>query len=522
MVVVMSSSAGSYSKNYVSFLLKKVAEAYQKLGDDELVGFAMYYSEKQRKKPGLLRRKGERIKTIGLVFYPFLLRQYARGVAVLIDSLKVNKFTASYGVLDKDAIESEIRELSKLSGKSFLDGLVRMSKLTQSIAKGEAGVREEKIELDGVVSDVSFISKLKTFIEYTASYELPFLELPFPTVKHEVVVGEISKALDEIDELMKYVNSVVERIEDMLGQWRRGVRGEYEEKLRRIDEKIEETRQVVARNVDELRKKKEEELANIRERYQPHIEAVEKRIVETREDLRKLEEEIEKAKSYGRDASDLKKRLNELKKTLKALEEELGSEKASYDREVGRIEKKYNELVEAENNKVRSLINEREGVQRELESILQDADRRFDEIRGYLQEYRERLAEAEKTIEKISLPVPSGGEGLYLIPLIYTQYVSGGSTRSTITTPVVLEPGGKLGPRVKVIIHEEIANYMSWVKTLLDKEEMKPDVESNNLLWRVPIERIEVSLNRLAEIGLFGREEASEIVRRLEEQREMR
>lgn len=147
MVVVMSSSAGSYSKNYVAFLLKKVAEAYQKLGDDELVGFAMYYSEKQRKKPGLLRRKGERIKTIGLVFYPFLLRQYARGVAVLIDSLKVNKFTASYGVLDKDAIESEIRELSKLSGKSFLDGLVRMSKLTQSIAKGRQAFVRRKSSL---------------------------------------------------------------------------------------------------------------------------------------------------------------------------------------------------------------------------------------------------------------------------------------------------------------------------------------------------------------------------------------
>ncbi|MEM4823713.1 MAG: hypothetical protein QXV31_01580 [Zestosphaera sp.] len=58
----MNFDVSSFKKNYLSFLIRKTSESYKKLGDDEVVGFIMYLSEKERKKPGILRRKGESIE----------------------------------------------------------------------------------------------------------------------------------------------------------------------------------------------------------------------------------------------------------------------------------------------------------------------------------------------------------------------------------------------------------------------------------------------------------------------------
>ena len=58
----MRFSESSLKKSYLPFLLRKTAESYQKLGDDEVAGFAVYWSESERKKPGILRRRGERIE----------------------------------------------------------------------------------------------------------------------------------------------------------------------------------------------------------------------------------------------------------------------------------------------------------------------------------------------------------------------------------------------------------------------------------------------------------------------------
>ncbi len=517
----MSSNGNIFPKKYLPFILKHTGEAYQKLGDDEVVGFALYYSEKLRRKPGLLRRKGERIRAVVLAFYPLLVKPTSKGMAVLIDSLRSNRVTIQYNVVDKNLLDSALRELSAMSGKGFLDGLVKLSRLAQDVASARSGVRKETVELDNVVSDPGLLQGLKPLIGMDTTYNIPFIEIPFSTVDHEEVARRISKAVSEVDELIYYVNNLTEKIRDLLDEWKKEITKEYEGKLRMMDEKIEETKQAVAKAIEELKRKRDGELSTVRERYLPNIEAIEKRIVETRENVGRLEEELEKAKAYGKDTSDLKRRLNDQKKTLKNLEKELESAKASYDSEVKRIEKKYNELVEAENNKVKSIISEREAIQKELETLIQEASKRFDAIRSSLQEYVEELAKVEKRVEELSIPAPSSGGEIRLIPLVYTSYVSEGTERSSITTIVVLEPGGMLGPRFTHYIHEGIANYFSWVKQVLDKEEMKPEISAKNLLAKTTPERIEVCLTRLSEIGLFSREDASKMARSLEEQMKM-
>jgi len=517
----MGSSVNVFPKRYMPFLLKHTAEAYQKLGDDEVVGFALYYSEKLRKKPGFFRRKGERIRAVVLAYYPLLAKPFSKETAVLIDPLKNTRLTIQYNVVDKDLLDSALRELSAMTGKNFLDGLVKLSRLAQDAASARSGVRKEIVELNNVVSDLGLLQGLKPLIGMETNYNIPFIEIPFPSVDHEEVARRISKAMREIDELIEYVNNVLEKVRGLLEAWKKEITKEYEEKLRIMDEKIEETKRAVAKAIEELKRKRDEELSSVKERHLPNIESIEKRIVETRENVIRLEEELEKAKAYGKDTSDLKKRLNDQKKTLKNLEKELENARASYDDDVKRIEKKYNELIEAENNKVKSILSERDAVRRELETLIQEAGKRFDAIRSGLQDYLEQLVNVEKKVEEISITAPSKSEELYLIPLVYTSYASEKTTRSIITTIVVLEPGGRLGPRFTPYIHEGIANYFSWVKQMLDKEDMAPEITSKNLLTNTTPERIEVCLTRLSEIGLLTREDASEMARRLEEQMKM-
>ncbi len=517
----MSSNVNVFPKRYMPFLLKHTGEAYQKLGDDEVIGFALYYSEKLRKKPGFLRRKGERISAVALVLYPLLVKPTSKGMAVLIDPLRSSRLTIQYNVVDKNLLDSALQELSAMTGKSFLDGLVKLSRLAQDVAGARSGVRKKVVELDNVVSDPGLLQGLKPLIGMETTYNVPFIEIPFPSVDHEEVASRIRKVMSEVDELVDYVNKLLEKVRELLEEWKKDISKEYDEKLRIMDKKIEETKQAVAKAIEELKRKKDEELSAVKERYLPNIETVEKRIVETRENVRRLEEELEKAKEYGKDTSDLKKRLNDQKKTLKNLEKELENAKESYDYEVRRVEKKYSELVEAENNKVRSILSEREAVQKEVEALIQEAGKRFDAIRSSLQEYVEGLVKAGRRIEEISINAPSKSEEIHLIPLVYTSYVSDGTARSSITTIVVLEPGGMLGPRLIHYINEGIANYFSWVKQVLDKEEMKPEVSAKNLLANTTPERVEVCLTRLSDMGLFSREDASKMARSLEEQMKM-
>lgn len=143
------------------------------------------------------------------------------------------------------------------------------------------------------------------------------------------VSEKIRKTLNVINDLVNYVSNVVGKINELLDNWKVIIQKEYEKEITALDQKIKEVREAVLKNVEELRRKKEEELAGLRERYVPSIEAIGKRIKETQDGVKKLEEEIEKAKSYGKDVSDLKKRLSELKETLERLEKELESEKQS-------------------------------------------------------------------------------------------------------------------------------------------------------------------------------------------------
>lgn len=517
----MSIVKTSLKKSYIPFLLRKSKESYQKLGEEEIAGFAIYFSENERKKPGILRRKGERIKNIVLVFYPIFLGAYSNGSAVLIDPLKRSKFTVSFNALDEEVVDAALSELASSSGKSFLDVMIKIDRLTEEISSGKKNVFKRTVELEDVVSDSSFVNDLKVFLNHTTTYSLPSIELPWVNVSCEEVLGRIRQVMIEINNLINYVSKVLEKVNEFVSSWKKSIQKEYEDKIVALDHKIKETREVVLSKIDELKKKKEEELTSVRERYRPHIEAVEKRIIETQENIKRLEEEIERAKSYGKDTSDLKKRLDELKKTLETLERELKEEKTKYESEVERVEKKFTGLVEAENNKIKSLLQEKEALQREFESITQEADRRSDKIRGSLQEYRESLIKVEKEIERISLSVPSGGEGLYMIPIIYTSYISEGSLRSIITTPVILEPGGWLSSKLTPVVVDGLSKYLSWSKDLIEKEERKPELEAKNLLTNLSLERIEFCLMKLSEIGLLSRDEVKELVSSIEEQKKM-
>ena len=516
----MRFSESSLKKSYLPFLLRKTAESYQKLGDDEVAGFAVYWSESESKKPGILRRRGERIKNIALVFYPVLLTSYSSGSAVLIDPLRKSKLVVTLNVVKKELVDSALVELAASSGKSFLDVMVKIDKITEGVASGK-NVVKEVVELENVVSNPSFVNDLKTLLNYTTTYSLPYIEIPWVSVNYAEVSEKIRKTLNVINDLVNYVSDVVGKVNELLDNWKVSVQKEYEKKIAALDQKIKEVREEVLKNVEELRKKKEEELAGLRDRYVPSMEAIEKRIKETQDSVKKLEEEIEKAKSYGKDVSDMRKRLSELKKTLESLEKELESEKTKYENEVKRVEKKFEELMKAENNKVKAILQERAALQHEFDSIIQEANKRSDKIRSNLQEYREGLIKVEKEIEGVSLSIPSGGEGLYMIPLIYTSYVSNGSSRSIITAPVILESGGWLGPKIRPVVVEGLSKYLSWSKDLIDKEEMRSELEAKNLLTSISPERIEVSLMRFADMGLLSKDKVKEIVNSVGEQKKM-
>ncbi|MFN3268288.1 MAG: hypothetical protein ACK416_03395, partial [Zestosphaera sp.] len=231
----MSFSSSFSRKNYISFLIRKTAETYQKLGEDYVVGFAIYRSEEERKKPGILRKKGERIKNVALVFYPMLLWSYHDGSAVLIDPLKKSKFVTTFNVLDKNVVDAALSELASSSGKSFLDVMVKIDKLIGEIAGGKKNVLKETVELENVVSDTSLVNDFKLFANHVMPYNIPLVELPWVGADHVRVSEKIKQTLSEINDLVNYVSNVLGRVGEFLSNWKKNIQKEYEDKFMALD-----------------------------------------------------------------------------------------------------------------------------------------------------------------------------------------------------------------------------------------------------------------------------------------------
>lgn len=497
----------STTTSIIPFILGKSEEGYFKLGEEETVGYAIYTAEKTRKKRGFLRRTGERIEALSFLMYPLYVKPVSLNTAVVIDSLNMPRTEISYNLINREIVDKIINNLSTADEKAFIEVLVRLEKLTENIERGKEGILEKVVPLHGVVSDEQFVKDLATYLMYTTEYSLPFVEVPWRVIDHKELSIRVKNILDEIKNVENYVSEVVIKIESLINNWKALIDKSTAEKIEKLDHEITVMRATVQKNLFELEKKKESERSALEARYKPVFESFEKRIAETRKEIEKVDDEIRRAKEYGKDVTELKTRLKQLKKTLEDLERQLNDERNNFRKEYDAIEKKYLELAEAENAKVRKLQSDKEMLKKEKEILYDEAMTRFDKIRLYLSEYLNKLSLVKRKIESICIPTPMGGEGIYAVPLVLAIYRSRKKERSFTCPPVFIEvKSGKCS--VKQV--DSFNRYYSRIGDFIQEETIKTLIESCNLLKTMSLERLEVTLMRLSKVGLITSDKAKE------------
>lgn len=516
------STGNSYlNEKYVPLILLKSPEGLRILSEEEVIGYIMYQAETNRKKPGFFKRKGEHIKLVSLMYYPFIIKSYREKMAVFIDPVKKSRLEIVYDIINKDVIDKELEALNDLAGKKFLDKIVRLEKIFEDIASGRNYVEKTKYVIESVIDDTNLIKDLKLFVENIVEYEIPGGKLEYDKINIDEITGKMQKVLKETHSILTFLNDFIKKLDSYVDKWKELIETEYAEKMRDIDARIEQVKIEIQKNIEELKKKLEEEISTIKERHKPTIEAVEKRINEIEKEIRKHEEEMEKARQYGKDTNELKKKINDLKKTLKDLEEELREANKRMEEEIRSVEKRYKEMIDAENAKVQSLLNEKDRLNRELEALEKEAKTRYDSIRRDIMKYRDKILEIQKKILNISIPVPPHGEGEYLIPVTIIVYRKNSEIRYMMVTPLIFEYTRRIALKTKIYSVDTIYRYLSWITNILEQPRIKEQLEDNNLFRIVTLERIEIGLSRLSDLGIINRGDIKKIIKNLKDQIEM-
>lgn len=508
-------------EKYTPLILVKSQTGLRTLSEEEVIGYIMFQAETNRKKPGFFKRKGEHIRLVSLLYYPFIVKSYRERMALIIDPVKKSSMELEYDSINKEVINKELESLKDLTGKEFLDQMVKLEKIVESIVSGKEYIDKRKYVIESIVNDAIMIKDLRIFIENTVNYEIPGGKIEYEKINIDEIIEKVQKILEETHSILTYINDFIKRLDGYVDKWKENIELVFSEKMKEIDVKIEETKLEVQKNINLLRKKLEEEINVIKERHKPTIETIEKRIDEIKSEIKTIEEEIEKAKQYGKDTSDLKKKLNDLKKTLKDLEEELREANKRMEDEIESVQKRYKEMIESENEKIKRLYNEREKLRLELEALEKEANTRYDSIRKNLMKYRDKIMEIEKKILGISVLLPTSGEGKYLVPLAVIMYGKNSETRYMTITPLMFEHTGRIASRIRIYSVESINKHLAWIINILEQPRIRAQLDENNLFRIVTLERIEIGLSRLSDLGILSRGEIRKIIKNLKDQIEM-
>ena len=490
------------------------------LREEEELAYIFYMGEKNRQKPGFLRRKGERISVIARLYYPLIIRKFRNGYSLIFDPYRNEKHRVSYYILDRGKIDEIISDLEKTSEKEFLDKLVYLENIVKNIVSLKEAVMSREAEIGPVILDQELIEELKTIINRNTEYEFPGIGLPYNEINTDEYVKNINRVIDEIAEVIAYTTSLRTRLKKVIDEKISIIEEKYNAVIEELEKKLESLKEEVNLKVNELLNKKNTEVEETKKHYNEIINEIETRIKSLENTLEKLKEEEEKAREYGGRVDEIKKRKSETQKELKRLKEQLEDYKEKMESDLREIEARYRELIENERSRIKNLEAEKNKVVDELNNIKNQVSRRFEFISNNLLKYIDKLKATEKKIMNASLPLPEKGEGIYYITLYLVMYVSEDTSRKTLYTPVKIIPPGRLRS-ARVQVFDNIERYMAIVEDSLSNLVIRQRIEENNLLKKAPLERIQVGLSMLADKGFVEYKDIDKIIDSLRKQIEV-
>lgn len=513
----MSSTSTAARAPYV---LRREDGDYSIVSHETLLAAMLLYAEARRRKPGLFRRSGERIRVVAQAYYRYSVVSVSERFAAVIDHVQPKRYSFEYAEPLLDELEGRVAGLRGLPDKGFIDALINIKNILREIDAGKR-VRRKEIVLQGLVSDKGALDDLVVLFTHSPYDGVEGPSLPERTVDPASVASTITRVLEDIEEKTGRLNRFIAEIEEAASEWRNSVEERYEEERRRLEEEVARIREEVRARIAELREKRESEKRSVEERYRALMDSVERKLRETRRRYGEKKAELEKAARYGGDTRAVKKELSSIEKRLRELEEELSRLKKKLEEELRRIDEKYDRLEEAERRKLSAAEARLAGLGRERERLIEHAERLLDEIRRLIYSISSGLEEARRSIEEHLIPIPPHGSGGYEIPVLFTIYISRGEERATVAPPIYIDVRRGLLRRSQLVEFAGLHASYSELSSFLGISGFRNKLEEYNVLRNISPERLEQGLHDLVRDGVIDEDEAEEVADSIRVQVEM-
>ena len=501
-------------------LLSRTAETYTPIGYEEAIAITFYYAEDNRRKPGFLRRTGERITLVAPINYALYIVDIDGRNSIIIDPNKGSELVITYYKPITSLIEEKIYKLRAAESKEFIDILTELKQVLQGMTNDKSGVEKYSIRISNIVKDRTLIEELKILVRNASENIYEALRIEEKKIDLLETKKNIREALILLSDTRKKLVKLLGEINPIHEKWLEEIRTSYAEKIHEIEQKLEEVKKEVDERINELKKKQAEEIKSIREKYIGQIETLERRINEINAKLEQLKAQYEKAKEYGEDTKMIKKRINDLSKKLSDLIKEKKELEEKMNSEIEAVRSKYLEYINAERMRIDKLKKEIEKLNNELDSIEKQAGDRIDEIRALINQLIDKASKVENGIVSIMINTPPHGEGLHYLPVIIITYRSKNKSRRDSFTPAYISTG-KLSRTPKISFFEEVRKYLSDIPGILSDARYADQVEKYNLLKTVNPTRIISLLDRLADNGIINRKKVQKIAEKIVEQIKM-
>ncbi len=490
------------------------------LNKEETIAMTLVIAEENRRKPGFLRRTGERITLVSPVNYLIKVAMINEESSLLIDpnrkeKLKITVYRPDFGLLSK-----EIDKLLDREERSFVDQLILIDKILEAVLKK----RENTVKLDYdfpyVITDKVLIEEIRILLYNILNEQIEGLVLRGEEVNVDEIIKRFNDAIYTISDSIKKLDELINKLNTHVEKWREEIRTTYAEKIHEIEQKLEAVKKEVEAKILELKQKQATETENIKKVYNERISAITKRINEIQDQINKFESDLPKAKEYGQDVSPIKSRLNELNKKLSSLYKEKERLEKKMMEEIEEVKRKYSELILNEQKKIEKLRREIEKLNNELEMIEKQATDYLDSIRNRINNLTEELDNTRKKLLSFTIPKPPHGAGDHVMTAFFIQFRSKNKTREQLLTPIYYTYGRLMkNPRQNVF--PQLEKYLSSLKLLVNDARYIDDLRRNNVLTSLSLEQLTRIVDRLIEYRLVDEKKAKKIIESLIEQARM-
>lgn len=515
-----SNSVQKDSINQLPVYILKRNDEYMPLNKEETIVMTLVIAEENRKKPGFLRRTGERITLVSPVNYLIKVAMIDEESSLLIDPNRKEKLTITVYRPDFELLSKEIDKLSNREERSFIDQLILIDKILEAMLKKKENTMKLDYDFPYVVTDKVLIEEIKILLYNILNEQIEGLVLRGEEVNVNEIIKRFNEAIYTISDSIKKLYELINKLNTHVEKWREEIRTTYAEKIHEIEQKLEVVKKEVEAKILELKQKQANETENIKKVYNERISTITKRIKKIQEQINKLESDLQKAKEYGQDISPIKSRLNELNKKLSSLlKERERLEKKMMD-EIKDVRKKYNELILNEQKKIEKLKKEIDKLNNELEMIEKQATDYLDSILSRINNLTEELDNTRKKLLSFTIPKPPHGAGDHAVTAFIIQFRSRNKTREQLLTPIYYTYG-RLMKTPRQNVFSQLEKYLSSLKLLANDARYIDDLRRNNALTSLSLEQLTRIVERLIEYKLVEEKKAKKIVKSLAEQARM-